>query len=104
MEMREADAGFIDKGDKICGLGYGIGVIVRSLIIGALSGWLAGMIMKKEGSMLRSIILGFAGSFVGGIVFRFIGLRSFGTIGEILVSVVGACIVIFLAGFLLGKK
>lgn len=85
-------------------LGYGIGMIVRSLIIGALAGWLAGMIMKKEGSMLRNILLGFAGSFVGGIVFRFIGLRSTGFIGEIIVSVVGACIVILIAGFISGKK
>ena len=54
--------------------------------------------------MLRNIILGFAGSFVGSIVFRFIGLRSSGLIGEILVSVVGACIVIFVAGYLSGKK
>ena len=85
-------------------LGYAIGMIVRSLIIGALAGWLAGKIMKSEGSMLRNILLGFAGSFVGGIVFRFIGLRSSGLIGEILVSVVGACIVIFVAGYLGGKK
>ena len=85
-------------------IGYGIGVIVRSLIIGAFAGWIAGKIMKKEGSMLRNIILGFAGSFVGSIVFRFIGLRSSGLIGEILVSVVGACIVIFVAGYLSGKK
>lgn len=85
-------------------IGYGIGMIVRSLIIGALAGWLAGQIMKSEGSLLRNILLGFAGSFVGGIVFSVIGLRSSGMIGEIIVSVVGACIVIFLAGVITGKK
>ena len=83
---------------------YGIGIIVRSLIIGALAGWLAGKIMKRDGSLIRNILLGFAGSFVGGIVFGFIGLRSSGMVGEIIISVVGACIVIFISGYLIGKK
>lgn len=66
--------------------------LIRSIIIGALAGFIAGKIMKREGTMLRNILLGFAGSFVGG----------FGFIGAVIISVVGACIVLFVAGILVG--
>ncbi|MBR0163983.1 MAG: GlsB/YeaQ/YmgE family stress response membrane protein [Lachnospiraceae bacterium] len=78
-----------------------VGVIVRSVIIGGVAGWLAGKIMRKEGSVMRNIILGFAGSVVGSIVFGLIGLAGTNIIGEIIVSVVGACIVIGVAGMLI---
>ena len=83
------------------GLGYTISMIVRSVIIGGVAGWLAGKIMKKEGSALRNIILGFAGSIVGSIIFGMIGLAGVNLIGEILVSVVGACVVIGVAGLIM---
>lgn len=61
------------------------------LLVGAIAGWLAGMIMKGSGfGLFGDIIVGIIGAFIGGFFFR-----SYGTIGAILVSLVGA--IIFLA-------
>ena len=68
--------------------------IIASIIIGAVAGWLASLIMKKTNGLLINIILGIVGGFVGGFVFGLIGFGATNLIGQIIVSVVGACIVI----------
>ncbi len=68
--------------------------IIASIIIGAVAGWLASLIMKKANGLLINIILGIVGGFVGGFVFGLIGFGATNLIGQIIVSVVGACIVI----------
>ena len=68
--------------------------IIVSIILGAVAGWLASLIMKKSTGLLMNIILGIVGGFVGGFVFGLIGFGATNLIGQIIVSVVGACIVI----------
>lgn len=67
-----------------------------TLLSGAIAGWLAGIIMKSNGSLLRNIILGLVGGVVGSIVLGIIGIGGSGFIGGILVSVVGACLLVWL--------
>ena len=69
---------------------------IWTLIIGGISGWLAGKLMNSDGSTIRNIILGLVGGFVGGIVFSIFGLGATGVIGSIIVSVVGACLLIWI--------
>ena len=76
------------------------------LVIGAVAGWLAGIIMNSKGSLLRNIILGIVGGFVGGFLFSLLNINislSLGPInlGTIIVSAIGACIVIFIVNKLL---
>ena len=47
-------------------------------------------------AMLFSALLGILGGFVGGFVFKLLGLAATGVIGSLLVSVVGACICIWI--------
>lgn len=72
------------------------------IILGALSGWIASMIMKKNESMgaIANIITGIIGAFIGGIVFNLIGAEKVTglNIYSILVSVVGACILLWIVG------
>ncbi len=78
--------------------------IIIYLAIGALSGWLAGNIMKTGGSLLRNIVLGICGSVVGGWVASIIGISAKAvSLGGILISVGGACLLIFL-GRMIFKK
>jgi len=70
---------------------------IVSLIIGGVSGWLAGKIMKSEGSLIRNIILGLVGGLVGGLLGGLIGIGSSNIIGSIIISVAGACLLIWLA-------
>ncbi len=69
--------------------------LLIAVLIGALSGWLASLIMKSTGGLLRNVILGVSGGFVGSLLFDLVGLSFAGYLGTIFVSVVGACIVIF---------
>ena len=77
---------------------YGIIVMI---IIGAIAGWLAGIIMNSKGSLLRNIILGILGGFVGNFLFGLLHINinvALGPInvGTIIVSAIGACIVLFI--------
>ena len=67
------------------------------LLIGAVAGWLAGIIMKGGGfGLIADIIVGIIGSFIGGWLFGKLGLSAGGgMIGSIVVSTVGAIILLF---------
>lgn len=73
--------------------------ILAWIILGALSGWLASIIMKKNASMgaLANIITGIVGAFIGGIVFNLFGAEKVTGLNlySVLVSVVGACILLW---------
>ena len=76
--------------------------ILIAIVTGAVAGWLAGVIMNSGGGLLKNIILGIVGGFVGSFVFDLLKISislSLGPInvGTIIVSAVGACIIIFLA-------
>lgn len=70
--------------------------ILISIIIGGVSGWLAGKLMNSKFSLLGNIIIGIVGGFVGGILLGAIGLHGSGLLGNIIVGVVGACALIAL--------
>jgi uncharacterized membrane protein YeaQ/YmgE (transglycosylase-associated protein family) len=72
------------------------------LIIGALAGWGAGQLMKGGGfGLLMNIVLGIIGGVVGGWVFSLLGISSNGgLIGSLVTSLVGAVLVLFVAGLI----
>ena len=49
--------------------------ILMAILIGAVAGWLAGIIMRSKGSLLRNIILGIIGGFVGGFIFSLLHIN-----------------------------
>lgn len=79
--------------------------ILWTLIIGAVAGWLAGLIYKGSGSgLIINIILGIVGSFVGSFVFGLLGLEAGGGYGSFIVSIIGAIIVLWLYNLLARNK
>lgn len=73
--------------------------IIWFLIVGAIAGWLAGLITKGSGfGLLGNIVLGIVGAVIGGFIFRSLGWFSSGTLGTIFMALIGALIVLFLAG------
>ena len=71
------------------------------LIIGAIAGWVAGKIMKGRGfGLLGNMVVGSVGDFVGGLLFRAIGLASYGFIGSLVTATVGAVVLLFLIGLI----
>ena len=76
--------------------------LVITLVIGAVSGWIASIIMNTKGGLLRNIIIGLIGSVVGRFVLQLVGeplgikVIDSNPIGTIIVSVLGACIFVWL--------
>jgi len=75
--------------------------IIVTICIGAVSGWLAGLIMNSRGSLLRNIILGILGGFVGNFLCNLLDIQIKMTllsvnIGTVIVGAIGACIVLII--------
>jgi uncharacterized membrane protein YeaQ/YmgE (transglycosylase-associated protein family) len=61
------------------------------LIVGVLAGWLAGVLVKGEGfGLLGDMLIGIIGAYVGGFLFRALGLSAHGMLGNIIMSTLGA--------------
>ena len=76
------------------------------MIIGALIGWVASKIMHGKGGLIRNIIVGIAGSVVGGWLAEYLGIGSGNvwSIGGFFIAVGGACILILLSRLIVGKR
>ena len=70
--------------------------ILWTLFLGGIAGWIACKFMNSEGSMVKNIILGLIGGVVGSAVASLIGLKSTNVVGTLLISLGGACLVIYL--------
>lgn len=75
------------------------------LLIGAIAGWLAGLIMKGGGfGVLGNIIVGVIGAVLGGWLFGLLGISVGGKwVGPIITATVGAVVLLFVIG-LIRKK
>ena len=71
--------------------------ITTTVLLGALVGWLAGKIMKVKGGFWFNCVLGIAGSAAGRFLASLIGIsaKSF-SLGGVIISVAGACLVVWL--------
>ena len=72
--------------------------ILLWVVLGAVAGWIADMIMKSDHGVIEDIILGIVGAFVGGFILNFLGqsgVTGF-NIYSLIVAVIGAVALIFL--------
>lgn len=71
--------------------------ILWVILIGAVAGWLADMVVPgvKVG-LLGAIIAGILGGILGGWLFSLLGLATSGLLGILLAAVVGAIIVLLI--------
>lgn len=75
------------------------------LLIGAVSGWLAGQFWKGSGfGLIGNIIVGIIGGFVGGWLAGKFGIGGGGLLFQILVAAVGAWVLLFLISLIKGNK
>ncbi|HEY4642518.1 MAG TPA: GlsB/YeaQ/YmgE family stress response membrane protein [Thermoanaerobaculia bacterium] len=72
--------------------------LIWFLIIGAIAGWLAGLVMKGRGfGLLGDIVVGIIGAFLGGWLFGRLGVSFGGGLaGSLIVAFLGAVILLFL--------
>jgi uncharacterized membrane protein YeaQ/YmgE (transglycosylase-associated protein family) len=72
--------------------------IIAWLIIGAIAGWLAGVLVKGGGfGLIVDIIVGIVGAFIGGWLSGVLHISlGGGWIGSIITAVIGAVILLFI--------
>ena len=70
-----------------------------ALVIGGVSGVLAGKIMKINNPLWLDVILGVVGGVVAKALFGLVGIGTtgiFAFVGDIIFGVIGACLLIFI--------
>jgi uncharacterized membrane protein YeaQ/YmgE (transglycosylase-associated protein family) len=76
--------------------------LIVFLLIGAIAGWLAGVILKGGGfGLIGNIVAGVIGAFVGGWLFQQLGISlGTGIISTILTAAIGAIVVLLVVGLI----
>jgi len=71
--------------------------LILWLVIGAVAGWLAGVIMKGGSfGLVGDIVVGIVGAFIAGWLFPRLGFAlGGGIIGAIINATIGACLLLF---------
>jgi uncharacterized membrane protein YeaQ/YmgE (transglycosylase-associated protein family) len=81
--------------------------IIGWIVLGALAGWLASIVTKRNDQMgcLTNIAVGIVGAFIGGFVMSLLG--GSGVTGfnlySLLVAFLGAVILLFILGLVRGR-
>jgi uncharacterized membrane protein YeaQ/YmgE (transglycosylase-associated protein family) len=80
------------------------GGLIAWIVVGLISGWLAGIVMKGGGyGMFGDILVGLVGSIVGGFLMSYMVQGVEGFWGSIFVSFLGACIFIAIVRAVSGR-
>ena len=68
------------------------------LVIGFIAGYVAEKAMNREHGLFTNILVGIAGSFVGGTLAGVLGLNYQGFLGNLIVAVAGAVLILWIFG------
>jgi len=71
--------------------------LIIILAIGALAGWLAGMVTKGRGfGLLGDIVVGIVGALLGGFLLSLLGIGFYGLVGALFTAFIGAVVLLAL--------
>ena len=73
----------------------GVGFI-GMLIIGILAGYIAEKVTSSDHGLLTNLLVGIAGSFVGGTLANVLNIQFYGWLGNLIVASVGAILVLWI--------
>jgi uncharacterized membrane protein YeaQ/YmgE (transglycosylase-associated protein family) len=65
------------------------------LIIGTIAGWIAEKITASDHGLLTNLLVGIAGSFVGGTLANLVNLEFYGWLGNLLLAAIGATLLLW---------
>lgn len=79
--------------------------LIITIVIGALIGFLASLIMKSSHGFWLSCLIGIIGSVIGSWLFAKLGIRiGTGLVNQIITGVAGSCILIALLRLIMGRR
>jgi uncharacterized membrane protein YeaQ/YmgE (transglycosylase-associated protein family) len=66
------------------------------LIVGGIAGWLASIVMKRDGSqgIILNVVVGIIGGFLGGWLLPQLGFAMGGTLGFLITAFIGAVVLL----------
>ncbi|MBW8636931.1 GlsB/YeaQ/YmgE family stress response membrane protein [Hoeflea sp. WL0058] len=59
--------------------------------------------MDRQGGLIKNLVVGLVGAFVGGLLANAVGLEFYGFLGTLIVATVGAVVVLWLFALLAGR-
>ena len=65
-----------------------------TIILGGLAGWIAEKVMKFDTGLIMNIVLGIVGALLGNWLLALADIALGGLLGQLIVAVAGACILI----------
>ena len=74
------------------------------LIVGLVAGFLADKVVKNTYGMVGDMLIGVAGSFIGGWIFGLLGLEIDIFIGQIISAFIGAVLLLTVINYFKKKK
>ncbi|MZR29855.1 GlsB/YeaQ/YmgE family stress response membrane protein [Sneathiella litorea] len=79
----------------------GLESLLIFLLVGAVAGWLAGLIIKGFGfGLIGNIVVGIIGAFVAGFILPALGINiGGGILGAIIHATIGAVLLLFVIKF-----
>jgi len=94
--------------NNLMDLGGGVGWL-GTLFIGAIAGWIAEKLTRSDMGLIRNIIVGIIGAYIGAFLANALGLRL-GEVfqgwfwGNLVIAVIGAVILIIVVRALRGSR
>lgn len=75
------------------------------LLIGLAAGWIANLIVHGNGSgLIVNLIVGLIGGLLGGWLFSLLGLAAVGTLGSLLMAVLGAVVLLLIVSLFTRRR
>lgn len=75
--------------------------LIIFLAIGAIAGWITGMILKgRSYGLVGNIVIGVIGAIIGGYLFEWLDVTTQGIGGSIVTATVGAVALVLLLGMI----
>jgi uncharacterized membrane protein YeaQ/YmgE (transglycosylase-associated protein family) len=79
--------------------------ILAFLLVGLISGWLASVLVEGHGlGTIGDVVVGIVGAFIGGFIFSAAGIAAYGFWGSVGMALVGAIVLLFLANLFSGFR
>ncbi|WP_058990171.1 GlsB/YeaQ/YmgE family stress response membrane protein [Anaerococcus rubeinfantis] len=80
--------------------------MISSIIIGALCGWIASMIMKTDAQMgaIANIVVGIIGGAIGSWILGIVNINVSGFIGSLISGILGSVILIYVYNLITKKN
>ena len=77
---------------------------IMTILLGAIAGWVAEKVMKFDTGLIMNIVLGIVGALVGNFALGLLGIGLGGLLGQLIVAVAGACVLILVYRAIKGQS